>query len=1086
MGRTLGYDDAVRTLGGDAAKIQQLVDTLVGTGMLALVGPFRDVLGWFDAKAELSRITQRLVTGLVEHRQSLSRFERTEQLRAAHAVLAATAFFEIMAEAELPVDTADLELTADEQRALIIRAAGLPGAPVPGRAESHEDFRTRLVACYRSMAAVVVEFGSGLAIWERLDDSILDHTRAVLAELAEPAAVRFESLLGRLVTEFPEVAFWASVREQTAVHARLRDVTTALAALGEVLDAIAVGRAPDARRSGLARGYAAALDRPVAETGDVPTGLRLPALGEAFVPQSYRTAEVTGQTPLNREDWWEGQPVRDNLLAFLAGRLISPDLTTAPMLILGQPGSGKSVLARILAARLPAQDFLSVLVPLRSVHAVADVQEQIEQAIRTDTGERLDWPALVRSAGYAIPVVILDGLDELLQATGVSQTDYLLRVAAFQRREADQGRPVAVIVTSRTSVADRAQTPDGSLAVRLEPFDRSRVGAWLDTWNRTNAEHFRSGTATALNLETAMRYPQLAGQPLLLLMLAIYDAEGGGLRSSGTLRQDELYERLLERFARREVDKRSSGLPLRERDQLVEAELRKLSVVAFSMFNRGAQWVTEEELDADLRALPGTVGQNTAPTTASGLRAPIRAAELALGSFFFVYRARATRDDDVLYAYEFLHATFGEFLVARLIHRVIRDMVARERATTFVTSAAAEDGLLHALLSFAPLAARPQVVAFANWMGSDLPATERTNWAELLVRLFDRAQQSRLPDVYDSYAPRSLTVPARIAAHTSNLLILVLCSADITASRLVGVDSKVDSLGMQTIRLWHELALLWHSQGGASGWAGLLDLVQVDRVRLGQRRDIALSLSLAHVATAPPVDMNWVLGIDRPADDTSEDQVNWMFRESWDIVPREVHFTCDRSNDSQHHAIEPLLRAGLPIVGSHIYLPIGAEPVNILGALTSVLLDPVQSPDEREELYLRATEWTLTLIPEAKGLLLRCLELDAEVKEDVVSKIVLDFLERGAGGEDARIRRRLLRCATVHMRASSKRMARAVSFHLLERYEWTDLHLDAAIRMAELGLGRISLHDEEARRLLGAYATTRPDLISRIRILSGE
>ena len=33
---------------------------------------------------------------------------------------------------------------------------------------------------------------------------------------------------------------------------------------------------------------------------------------------------------------------------------------------------------------------------------------------------------------------MLDGFDELLQATGVTQTDFLLRVLAFQEREADQ------------------------------------------------------------------------------------------------------------------------------------------------------------------------------------------------------------------------------------------------------------------------------------------------------------------------------------------------------------------------------------------------------------------------------------------------------------------------------------------------------------------------------------------------------------------------------------------------------------------------------------------------------------------------
>jgi hypothetical protein len=63
---------------------------------------------------------------------------------------------------------------------------------------------------------------------------------------------------------------------------------------------------------------------------------------------------VAEPVPLSSENWWETNPVRYDLLAFLAGRVTDHTVTTAPMLILGQPGSGKSVLARILAARLPA------------------------------------------------------------------------------------------------------------------------------------------------------------------------------------------------------------------------------------------------------------------------------------------------------------------------------------------------------------------------------------------------------------------------------------------------------------------------------------------------------------------------------------------------------------------------------------------------------------------------------------------------------------------------------------------------------------------------------------------------------------
>jgi len=262
----------------------------------------------------------------------------------------------------------------------------------------------------------------------------------------------------------------------------------------------------------------------------------------------------------------------------------------------------------------------------------------------------------------ALPVVLLDGFDELLQATGVSQTDYLTKVAIFQRREQDQGRPVAVVVTSRTSVADRARSPENTVALRLEPFDSDRIMAWLRIWNIANADHFAACGLAPLSPEVVLAHRELAEQPLLLLMLALYDADGNALqRIEVDLPQGELYERLLYSFAHREVVKHRPGLPDRELDRAVEEELRRLSVVAFAMFNRGSLWVSESKLDADLLALFGPP-----PTVAAGsdLRAPLRAAEIVLGRFFFVHRAQASRDDTQLETYEFLHATFCEFLVA--------------------------------------------------------------------------------------------------------------------------------------------------------------------------------------------------------------------------------------------------------------------------------------------------------------------------------------------------------------------------------------------------------------------------------------
>ena len=336
--------------------------------------------------------------------------------------------------------------------------------------------------------------------------------------------------------------------------------------------------------------------------------MRLPTLEEGYLDPDFRVSAVVGGELPSDEGWWPDIPVRADLTEYLAGALTSPEATAAPLVVLGQPGAGKSVLTKVLAARLPAAGFLPVRVVLREVAAEADIQDQIEHAIRAATGLRLDWPAVATAAPGATPVVLLDGFDELLQATGVAQSDYLLKVAQFQQREADLGRPVVVIVTTRTAVADRARYPDGTVALRLEPFRDEQVRRWLDLWNGSNELHLRSRGLAPLAPEVLAPYRTLAGEPLLLLMLALYDADANGLQRAADgrpLDETQLYEELLRSFAAREVAKSAPAGPDTALAARVEQEMQRLSLTAFSMINRGRQWVTEAELDGDLAALLG-------------------------------------------------------------------------------------------------------------------------------------------------------------------------------------------------------------------------------------------------------------------------------------------------------------------------------------------------------------------------------------------------------------------------------------------------------------------------------------------------
>ncbi|MEH1011671.1 hypothetical protein V6U90_00865 [Micromonospora sp. CPCC 206060] len=1099
MPQVLSYADAVRLLGGQQSRFVEAFDKLTGGALLAASVPVPALLGIFDAKAEFVRLGHDLVRSASERRSGLSRYDRTQRLEAAHAVLAVTAYFEVLAGAELPFAFTDLAVDAGEQLTLAGAYAPDPRmltdalfgtvAPVPGPHLPYPRYRAALVEFYGAVGGRLGNFVHGLAAWDRLDRAGQRAFAALLEDAPERAAVRHRHLFTKLAAEFPEVRFWLGLYEHEATRGEIRSLAAGLVELRDALDAISTGRAPDERRAALARAYAAELDQPIVASGEVPAGLRVPTLGGAYVPPLCRIVELAPADRPSDEAWWDRHPLRADLWQSLLVHLTAPGAARAPLLVLGQPGSGKSLLTRILAAQLPAADFMVVRVALRHVHAAADLQEQIEQAVRYDTGERVDWPALSRSAGDALPVVLLDGFDELLQATGVAQTDYLRRVAAFQRREADQGRPVAVLVTSRTSVADRAQPPAGTVAVRLEPFDDTRVAAWVATWNTVNAAPFAALGVQPLDTPTVLAHRELAGQPLLLLMLALYDAEGNDLRSARELRRGELYERLLRRFARREVVKHRDGLSTRDLNRAVEEELRRLSVVAFAMFNRRAQSVTDTDLEVDLAALK--VGAPGSAVERSGLRTPLRAAEVVLGRFFFIHRSRATLDDTRRETYEFLHATFGEYLVARFTAQVVADLVARDAASSLsLGGEPVDDDLLHALLSYAVLTSRAPVVAFLAEHTATLNDQRRADWADLLLRLFRSAPYATGGRRFDGYRPMVLPVPARHAAYTANLLLLAVCAAgEVTAGQLF--PGVTDVVGR-----WRGQALLWRSQLDDEEWAALVNALALDRRVTGHGRDVALSRDDGSF-TPPPVDPRWAHNLGPVAEAGEQMFYQVPDQETW--FRRRAHFECDVDDDTVRHALEPIVEY-LPDSTGRFARPWADDLSSAAHLLLDAWLLPYfhgVAPEEQARVYRRCARIAATVENQWGPvsytyplLLLDRLAGDRTVPADLAFEVLMAcvnvVLDLGSGTTAA------LRCilALLGRDRTVDVKLYVMTDELLglarrgEHVDWLDdLLADVLVRLHELELGRVPLSTAEAESFRQRYGDRRPDLVQRLRPL---
>src|SRR5262249_9460068 len=245
-----------------------------------------------------------------------------------------------------------------------------------------------------------------------------------------------------------------------------------------------------------------------------------------------------------------------------------------------------------------------------------------------------------------------------------------------QRREAEQQRPVVVAVTSRAVVADRVDVPHGTTIVKLDAFEEADIEEWLNRWRQVNMAAIADGNMRQLTASAHLHNPQLAQQPLLLLMRALYAADPETPALDSQLATADLYQGLLDGFSLREAAKDLGGdLRRNELKQRAQDHLDRLAIAALAMFNRGRQDIDEEELGADLAVLDPRLMERSRPADA-GRR--------IIGEFFFVHAAEArpltgsgeraaepigrpSHREEPRRTYEFLHATFGEYLVARRV-----------------------------------------------------------------------------------------------------------------------------------------------------------------------------------------------------------------------------------------------------------------------------------------------------------------------------------------------------------------------------------------------------------------------------------
>ncbi len=576
-----------------------------------------------------------------------------------------------------------------------------------------------------------------------------EHIKQILGSLPDKAIVVYEAQYLKLADKFNDFALFAQLQNFEGINSAMKKNQDALNLLASTTQKIDIGlnNLNDIVNSmsanygaiqsqdivdDLQKQYASIIQEPIINDKEIKPdseiiSLKYPKIVDAFIPQSYKCLSYKQkEIKLENASVWDQLPLQEDLDKFFIKYLCSPESIDWPLIILGQPGSGKSLLTKVLSAQLMSNTYTVIRIPLREVNAQDGIDILVEDQIRKLTNRSLTSTGY---GGFASQfkekplLIILDGYDELLQAKGDVYSGYLERVRKFQQDQKLLNRPVRIIITSRITLIDKARIPLDSTVLRLMEFSPEQQKKWIDIWNDINNEYFNQKQIKPFCLPIKGKKSnigELAEQPLLLLMLALYDSEANELAKVNEIKKTELYDNLLRRFVRRERRRYVVGFEdksFEEQEKIIDQEMNRLGVVAIGMYNRQGVVIKSEQLEKDLDIF------NAHRNDGSAQYLSLKESESVLGGFFFIHRSMA-KDEDAHSensdsAYEFLHNTFGEFLAADFI---LRNTI-NEVSDIYVDRAFKKAGLENKLsnpdalnkgwfycLMFVPLYSRPVVI----------------------------------------------------------------------------------------------------------------------------------------------------------------------------------------------------------------------------------------------------------------------------------------------------------------------------------------------------------------------------------------
>lgn len=390
-------------------------------------------------------------------------------------------------------------------------------------------------------------------------------------------------------------------------------------------------------------------------------------IAQSFEAISYRKKDHR-KGFLTADSLGEKAEKGENIGNYLLKTLIDPNYATRPIVLLGNPGAGKSMLSKMFAGLLcDTTDFIPFLIKLRSVaSSSSNISEHINKGLENTIANLSDvnWLDWAKEFRNRIPVIIMDGFDELMQTSNRELNSYVNSIREFQEKAINSNVCVRIILTSRISVMQDVFIPEGTKIIKLNSFDIKRRDLWINKWNTVQKKK-----EYKFSIPKNAKIELLAEEPLLLFMLAVYDFENSELQNLANdknFNQSKLYDSLLERFIKRQVLKEPAikDLAIKKRETEEELFRLRLGMIALMMFLNDTTSRDTQKLQEEMIAF----GINKSSIISGNI----------LGGFFFIHANKSiTEGAAEKFNYEFLHKTFGEFLAADFMLRVAKKQFER-------------------------------------------------------------------------------------------------------------------------------------------------------------------------------------------------------------------------------------------------------------------------------------------------------------------------------------------------------------------------------------------------------------------------